>query len=425
MGFFNRYKKIFALVGFIAFVGLMGYLLFSTFFKSGEPVGTVGGQNQTNGTGQNQTGGLPNTSTGSIGGNVINNNGNSRLPGGEENTGQNQGQNQNNQGQAYIEPKNNAIEITQKEAFSPTLGTNGSVQYYNKEDGKFYKIDKNGNFTLLSDKTFYNVDKITWSPNKNEVVLEYPDGANTVYNFETKKQVTLPNHWQDFGFSPKGDQLVFKSMGMDPDNQWLAITNTDGSRQRKIESIAGDGSKIYDAWSPNNQMIAMYAQGVDFDRQEVFFVGQNKENFKSMIVEGRDFQPKWSPSGDKLLYSAYSSKSNMKPSLWIANAKGDAIGTGRKSIGLETWAEKCTFKDATKVYCAVPEKLDEGAGLFPEMAQNTKDKLYEIDLNTGSKSVVSTPEGGYNMSNLIISDDGKSVFFTDANSKKLYKVNIK
>jgi len=67
----------------------------------------------------------------------------------------------------------------------------------------------------------------------------------------------------------------------------------------------------------------------------------------------------------------------------VVNATGDEIGTGRKKLNVDTWADKCTFYSDSKLYCAVPEKLDEGAGLFPELAKTTKDNLYQIDPTTG------------------------------------------
>jgi len=317
-------------------------------------------------------------------------------------------------------------ELNKTESFNPVLSSNGSdVQYYNKEDEKFYKISKDGLISSLSDKIFHEVENITWSPNSDKAILEYPDGANIIYDFNNKKQTTLPKHWKDFDFSSDGKQIVMKSMGLDTDNRWLAIVNEDGSKARQIESLGEKDATVYPLWSPNNQSIAMYTEGIGFDRQEVFFVGLNKENFKSTVVEGRGFQPRWSPEGDKLLYSVYSSDNNLKPNLWIVNAQGERIGSGRKNLNVETWAEKCSFADTSNLYCAVPEKLEEGAGLFPEMAKNTSDQLYKIDTLTGMKKLIAVPDGSYNMSNIIISDDGANLYFTDETTGRLHKIRLK
>ncbi len=411
MDFFIKYKKILLIFGFILIVFILGYLLYAVFFKttvSELPITTKPTPTTT-------PAGLPIAPTGlgiitpaptGLPGEII-------TPG------------------LPVSPiakggLTKTTELNQVESISATLSGDGStLQYYNKADGKFYKIDKDGKLTTLTDKIFHQVEKIVWSPNKNKAILEYPDSANIVYNFETNKQVTLPTHWQDFEFSPNGSQIVTKSIGLDPNNRWLAVVNEDGSKARRIEALGKNEANVYPAWSPNNQTIAMYTEGIDFNRQEVFFVGLNKENFKSMVVEGRGFQPKWSPKGDRLLYSVYSSDNNMKPKLWIANAQGESIGTGRKSLGVETWANKCVFADDINVYCAVPEKLEEGAGLFPEMALHTRDNLYKINTQTGLKKLVAIPDGNYNISNSIISDNGQYLYFTDEITGRLNKIQLK
>jgi sugar lactone lactonase YvrE len=410
MNFFAKYKKIILTAGFILVVFLLGYLLYAVFFKTPAetPITTTPGSTTT-------PAGFPASSSGS--GQIADSGQTQILPESET--------------EAEISEKalgglTKTTELNNSPSLAATLSGNGTdLQYYNKEDGKFYKISKDGEITALTDKTFYNVESIKWSPNKEKAILEYPDGANVLYNFSTDEQVTLPSHWKDFDFSPDSGKIVMKSVGLDADNRWLAIANEDGSKSQAIEAIGEKDATVYPSWSPNNQTIAMYTEGTGFNRQEVFFVGLNGENFKSMIIEGRGFQSEWSPKGDQLVYSVYSSDNDLKPMLWIAGAQGDDIGQGRKSLGVETWAEKCTFASDTDLYCAVPKELEKGAGLFPELAQNTYDQLYKIDLETGLKQLVATPDGTYNMTDLIISENGYQLYFTDQTTETIHKINLK
>ncbi len=309
---------------------------------------------------------------------------------------------------------------------APTLAGNGTdVQYYNQSDGKFYQLDENGNIKALSDKIFHNVEKITWSPQKNKAILEYPDGANIVYDFALDKQITLPKHWENFDFSTDGDKIVMKSIGLDPANRWLAIADNDGSGSRAIEYIGENADTVYPSWSPNNQSIAMYTQGVDFNRQEVFFVGLNDENFKSTVVEGRGFEYAWSAKGDRLLYSVYSTDNDLKPKLWVVNAQGENIGSNRKNLELETWASKCVFANNENLYCGVPESLETGTGMFPEMAKNVRDNLYYINVATGQKKLIAIPDGDYNISDLIATKNEDMLYFTDAKTGLIHKIELK
>ncbi|MBU4216278.1 hypothetical protein L6270_02610 [Candidatus Parcubacteria bacterium] len=407
-----KYKKLLLAVGFLLTTILLGYLIYATFFK--QLVSTP------NNTTDNQATSTP---TGSL---PIANTGNNQ-PIIEKNT-------DNTLPTTDTYPKTDpiargGITTTKQLESAPTIGAamakNGSdIRYYNKNDEKFYRLNSAGDKVLLSDKVFHNVQNVTWAGTQNKAVIEYPDGANIVYNFETKKQTTLPAHWKDFEFSPQGDKIVMKSIGLDENNRWLAISSDDGSQVRAIEQIGSKDASVYPSWSPNNQTIAMYTEGVGFDRQEVFFVGLNNENFKSLTVEGRDFQPKWSPNGDRLLYSVYSSANNLNPSLWISNAQGEAIGSGRKELNVATWAEKCYFANTSDVYCAVPEKLEEGSGLFPELANSTKDNLYKINTATGQKKLIAIPDGDYTIANITISQDERNLYFTDKRSENIYQVKL-
>jgi len=419
MNFFARYKKIFFVLIFLLFIVLIGYFLWRFFFlqtplaslTNPSATGTVNGLPDigAGGVTNNQGTGLPGTLPGEIGG-----------------AGTGTGATSANQ------PDTRAIggltktqSLTDTPILNPTLAVDGQVQYYNETDGHFYKIGADGKPTLLTDQVFHQVDSITWAPSKDKAILQYPDGGKILYDFTTKKQYTLPSYWQDFSFSPGSDQIIAKSLALDPENRWLVVSNPDGSGAKNLEPIGTEDKTVYPAWSPNNQIVALYTQGVDFDRQEAFFVGLNGENFKSTIVEGRGLQSQWSTSGDRLLYSVYSSSDNYNPRLWIVDANANTIGQDRRSLDLATWADKCTFASNTVVYCAVPENLQTGAGLFPELEYQTKDNLYKIDLTTGAKQLIAVPDGTYNISQVIVPGNQNYLYFTDQTNGRLYQVQLK
>lgn len=311
-------------------------------------------------------------------------------------------------------------------ADTPVIGAiadrSGITKFYSQTDGKFYRVDSQGNAQALSDEVFYNVENVIWSPTKNESIIEYPDGSNIYYNFDTQKQVSLPKHWENFSFSSLGDKIAAKSIGLSPENRWLTTSDPQGKNITAIEPLGENADKVTVNWSPNQQIIATSMTGdqsLGADRQEVLFIGQHKENFKSIIVEGRGFESQWSPQGNKLLYSVYSARSNFKPELWLVNASGNNIGAERKMLNLNTWSDKCTFADERFIYCAVPTTLKTGAGFAPGLADSTEDQIYKIDITTGVRSTLSLDEF-HTIDSLYIGDGGKTLYFTDKNQVGLF-----
>ncbi len=316
--------------------------------------------------------------------------------------------------------------LTTVTAMQPTLASDGAnAIYYDRTTGLFYRITPDGRKTPLSDEVFYNVSNITWAPDKTRAVLEYPDGAKIVYDFSKNRQVTLPKHWQDFSFSPQSDQLVFKSMGTSETSRWLAVAKADGSGAEKIEALGNQDATVYPTWSPSGQIVAMYTEGINDEQQNLYFVGTNQENFKSTIIDGRGFEGQWSTKGDRLLYSVYSSASDYKPTLYIVEASGNNIGQNRRNLKLETWSDKCTFADNDTIYCAVPTSLTKTAGIFKNELDNAPTDIYKIDLTTGFKSKVATPEISQNITNLIVTSDKRYIYYTNKNDGLLYKITLK
>lgn len=322
-------------------------------------------------------------------------------------------------------PKNDVFPLSPNAVRNPALSLDGnSILYYENTSGKFYTLGSSGERKPFSDTKFYEVEKVTWSPKKDKAILEYPDGSNIVYDFNQQKQISLPNHWEDFSFSQEGDKIISKSIGMNKENNFLIITDSSGTKTKIIQRLGDNGARVIPAWSPNNQMVAFFVGDSGLDQQEIYFIGQNDENFKSMMVEGWGFQGKWTPQGDKILYSVYNSDGLNKPELWVVDASINTIGRNRTQIKLETWADKCAFYDNTTVYCAVPNELQEGSGMLPSELDNSADTIYKINLNTGTKTQVAVPEEDHTMQNLMVSSDGKEVYFTDKKDGRLYKIPL-
>jgi Tol biopolymer transport system component len=306
-----------------------------------------------------------------------------------------------------------------------TLGEDGRVNYYDDIEDKFFTIAPDGTITTLSSETFPQVQVVTWAPSATNAILEFPDGANIYYDFNTGEQVTLPQHWSSFNFSPDGDQIVFKSLSLEPENNVLAIADPDGNGSRVIASIGENAYRVLPDWSPNRQMVASYAEPYDGDRQELFFIGLNDENFRKILINGYGYQSLWNPNGTQLLYNVSASSSGNSPTLWLVNAQGEAVGSGRKPLNIKTTVDKCTFASLTDIYCAVPQFLPDGSGLLPSIADGIPDEIYKINAITGASEKVAELDSLSIVSTISISPDGKYLYFTDSFTGKLKSIRLK
>ncbi|MBI2444082.1 MAG: hypothetical protein HYV42_02470 [Candidatus Magasanikbacteria bacterium] len=315
-------------------------------------------------------------------------------------------------------------EVSRDLAAFPSPNRQGDLRYHNAADGKFYRLGSDGRLREMTDQVFFSVQKITWAAAADKAVLEYPDGAKIIYDFERRRQTSLPRHWTDFTWSPEGRELAAKSLGLAPENRWLVTIKDDGTGTRLIEPLGNNADRVTMTWSPSRQTVALSQTGepLGLDRREVLFVGLNGENFKSTIVEGLDFQPQWSPTGERLLYSVDSARSDFKPELWLVDAYGESIGNNRRSLRLNTWANKCTFGSEDTLYCAVPRELPRGAGMAPEIA-TSPDDIFKIDLATGLRTAI--PLGGdYQINTLSFTESGNKLFFTDRTRRGVFEVAL-
>ncbi|HBV58060.1 MAG TPA: hypothetical protein DEB73_02240, partial [Candidatus Magasanikbacteria bacterium] len=318
--------------------------------------------------------------------------------------------------------------LTSGQARFSTVSSDGkNANYYDPNSGKFFRVTPNGQATQLSSQTFADAQKVTWSTQNDKAIIEYPDNSKILYNFTTQKQATLPKHWEDFSFSAQGDKIAAKSIGVSVENRWLVISNPDGSEAKTIEALGKNADKVKVSWSPDGGVIAFAAIGdaLGFARKEIIPLGPNNENYKPLVVEGMSFEPKWTPDGGKLIYSTFNADSNYAPTLWFTEAQGDNMGANRHKLNVNTWADKCAFADNDTVYCAVPDTLEKGVGFVPELAKSSPDSLYKIDLKTNLKNMVAVPEGNLSISNLIISADKSTLYFTDNLTGQLKQMKLK
>ncbi|OGY85462.1 MAG: hypothetical protein A2233_04065 [Candidatus Kerfeldbacteria bacterium RIFOXYA2_FULL_38_24] len=416
MVFSRKLKIILEIVGFILAIILIAFLLYLVFFKS---TATPPAEPNVNNANQNTNAGLPGV-----------NNANVNIPANYNTNGE-----QPTQLPGVDNTANGGL--TKTEIITPDINTqnpemagDGSVRYYNPDDGKFYNVDNNGNISEISKLMYQGVSQVTWANNANQAILEFPDQSNVFVDLKTNKQTTLPKEFQDFTFSPDAKQIAFKYLSSDPEKNVLAIASPDGSGARTIEPLGENEDITQVDWSPTGKVVATWTEFIDANRQEIGFVGLNDENFKGVVVHGYGLQTQYSPDGQRLLYSTFSADSNYNPTVSIVDANGDDIGKNNKDLELNTFARKCSFSaDNAKVYCGIPKEQKYGYGLEPSILRGTTDDIYEVDLKNGTKKRIAVPvdaqgNPAYAVNKMFVAQNGQYLYFRDEQSGQLVKISL-
>lgn len=392
------------------------FVIWLVFFRGGVPITINNSRGITNG--------LPTPSNGNV--NRIIQNGNiNTLP----NT---------NTGTATSNVANGGATLVSTISGNASTGTmvntqTGDVQFYDSTSGQFFKVSPNGDSkTLLTTDTYPSASAVTWAPSGSQAIIGFPDGSKILYDFTNKKQTTLPSELNDFSFSPASDQIAAKYLdAKDSENQWLVVSKPDGTQSQSVEHLGANADQVTVDWSPNQQIVAMYAKAVTASQQQIIFLGKNNENFPSVNVYGKGFTPNWSPDGQKLLYSTYSALTSNNPHLYMMSGSPDTLGGNTLDLGLTTSADKCGFAPSGfTVYCAVPYYLNAGSGPQPSLSAGVPDNLYKIDLRTGGVTLIARPvdksnNQRFSAKNLQVAADESAVFFTDSTTGTIQRVQLR
>lgn len=411
----ERSKKIIFAIFFVLFSVGMGYALFYLFFRAGQPQPTVpagpaGPTGQLPGAGVGGPSAATPTTPGGLPTSAV------AFPPAEPLL----------PGQVAAPGRTHLLRDGVTQAVTPSPDGKGA-RFYNPEDGRFYRVASDGAITLLGEKQFFNVQDVDWGNKTDQAILEFPDGSNVFYDFQEKKQVVLPKHWEDFDFSPTDQKVAAKSIGVDVNNRFLISTNPDGTETKAIEPVGNNAELVHSAWAPNGQIIAYSETGEaqPDNGQEIYFVGQNHENYRSLIAPGQGFLPIWSPTGKQLLFSVHNNDTGGRPSLWLTAGEPGSIGANRKRLNVQTWADKCAWAGDTDLYCGVPQGLPANAGLQRSDFTTLPDDVMHIDLVQGTVTKISTPDQTYPVRQPVLNRDRTKFIFTDAQTGKLYSYDLK
>lgn len=305
-----------------------------------------------------------------------------------------------------------------------SLASDGkALNYYDSTTGLFSKINPDGSLSLISNQIFRDVTQATWAPSSDKAVLEFQNGTKMIYNFATKQSYSIPSQFEDFSFSPDSKKLAAKDMKVNEEERWLVTVDERGGNKQFMEHMGDNSDRVKVQWNPAGNIIGTSTKSIDNERSEIIFLTKDGTELGKAIVQGRDLRYDYSDDGNRMVYSVWNPNSNFLPTLWLTSTNPNSIDQGRVNTGLNTWADKCTYFKNSTVYCAVPKQISAYSGILPDN-NDSPDDIYQIDPDTGVSIKIAEPVFPVQIQNIKVSDDGKTLFYTEQDSGAVNKINL-
>lgn len=319
--------------------------------------------------------------------------------------------------------------ISTERVLSPTLSADRTKAiYYSQYNGNVWQSAFDGSeLTRVSSAALNNLKKIIWSPDKIKVVSIYQDEeeniTKNVYDYTAGKVSPLNPYTQKVAWSPAGDRIVYQYTNEVTGENNISIANSDGTNWQNIFQIRMKNVNL--DW-PGSE-IAFYEKPSGMTESSLFLLNPLTKNLTKVLSSVPGLSVKWSPQGDKILYSK-TSNNGKNIGLYVALKNG----SGETSLDISGLVEKCVWsQDNRIIFCAVPKNIDE-AGTLPDDFYKgsfmSDDEFWKINLETGVKSILLEPwqkgEGIFNAVELFLSPLEDYLFFVNKYDGLLYSIEL-
>jgi hypothetical protein len=300
--------------------------------------------------------------------------------------------------------------ISNEQVVSPILSLAGGEVWYFNSAGSLEELNlSNANLKKFVLPKNLQVDSAIWAPQNSDfiVVTDNSDGTKTYNYYSSTKQIftQYPTSVKEVQFMPSGTQVVYiwqNSDGSssleiaDPDlgNYKTLITKMPEADDTLALSPLGNAVLAYDSWSPKNG--------------KLYYITLNDLKLSTIKTNAVN-SALWSNDGTHYVYNAYNASDPTDATLWLGSTnKPD----GLVSLGINISVNKLAFSlNGSILYYASPE------------SGSNSDSLWSYVVGSGKKTeIYSGNSYTLNIANILVSNDGKTIYFSNTNDGYLYSV---
>ncbi len=349
-----------------------------------------------------------------------------QFPEGEEGSQQPTGEN----GDGFTPSPTIKIKVISTEkVLAPTLSADKTkIVYYSQYNGNVWQSNFDGStLTKISPATLNDLVDVIWSPDGIKVISIYQDDEGNIskqlYDYNSGQASGLSPYIQEIAWSPDSGKIAYHYKNAVSDENNISTANPDGSNWNNVFQLRMDDVTL--DWIGSE--IAFYEKPSGLTQSSLFLLNPLNGNLTKALSDIEGLSVKWSPQGDKILYSKTS-----------ANGKNIGLyvslkdGLGEASLNISSLVEKCVWsQDNRIIFCAAPRNVDEAQVLPDDFYKGTfvsNDEFWKINLETGEKTVLLEPwEKGneiYDAVDLFLSPLEDYLFFINKVNGLLYSIEL-
>lgn len=268
---------------------------------------------------------------------------------------------------------------------------------------------------------FTNVENIEWSSDNNLAIVK---DSGKYFIFDVKKNETKPfkSDADNVIWGKIPNQLVYKYFDNNTKKRSLNISDLSGEKWQEIMEIPFRYANI--ELNPKNETLVIFSKPTASEETQFFIVNLIKKESREMKLNYKGVNYKWSPDGEKLLFSY--TKDAGKTNLAILQVETEKI----TELNFPGIIDKCVWTgNSVNVYCASP--TFETAVILPDDWMSGKsfssDTFWKINTIKGEqKRIIELAEINKDVdaSFLFLDKDEKNLFFIDKKAGGLLKINL-